>query len=221
MAVATATLIVAAMAGSKLYWILETGRDLTDLGGLWRGHRNVGALLAGVAMLPVAARLVRIPSSAALGDALTPAFCIALATVRIGCFLNGCCCGQSCDFPWAVRFPAGSDAWSQQVFDRLIQPSDPLSMPVHPLQIYLAIVGLLIGVTGIARIRSRQFNGEVFLYCVAAWGMVEAVMYGLRYQYSGGTHTVLVAIAVVAVLLLAVASRRQRGIPSTSGPIVE
>lgn len=209
---ATLILILAAMAGSKLYWIVETGRSLDDAGGLWLGHRGPGALLGGIAALPLATRFFRLPSAAALGDALAPAFCIALAAVRIGCFLNGCCCGRSCELPWAVRFPAGSDAWTYQVFERELLPSATISAPVHPLQLYLALAGVLIGVIGFAALARRRFQGQVLLGCVAAWAATEASFYGLRYQYSAGTHVVVALIAVVATTGMAALFQLRRGV---------
>ena len=45
--------------------------------------------------------------------------------------------------PWAVRFPAGSHAWVRQLNAGLVQPGDPLSLPVHPTQLYSCAAGLL------------------------------------------------------------------------------
>ncbi|MCG3126087.1 MAG: Prolipoprotein diacylglyceryl transferase [Phycisphaerae bacterium] len=47
-------------------------------------------------------------------DILTPSLALGLAIGRLGCFLNGCCWGDTCDLPWAVRFPFGSNAQMQQ-----------------------------------------------------------------------------------------------------------
>jgi phosphatidylglycerol:prolipoprotein diacylglycerol transferase len=43
-------------------------------------------------------------------DIIAPSAALGLAIGRIGCFLNGCCFGSTCDLPWAVRFPFGSNA---------------------------------------------------------------------------------------------------------------
>ncbi len=42
-------------------------------------------------------------------DIFAPALMLGLAFGRIGCFLNGCCYGKTCDLPWAVTFPAIND----------------------------------------------------------------------------------------------------------------
>jgi phosphatidylglycerol:prolipoprotein diacylglycerol transferase len=52
-------------------------------------------------------------------DILAPSAALGLAIGRIGCLLNGCCFGTTCDLPWAVRFPLGSSASINQWQDRL------------------------------------------------------------------------------------------------------
>jgi phosphatidylglycerol---prolipoprotein diacylglyceryl transferase len=201
-------LTLAALAGGKLYWLLESGRSLADWGGLWRGYRHPGALLTWVVLLPFGARLMRGVPAAGLGDALAPGCCLALTVLRIGCFLNGCCCGHTCALPWAVRFPAGADAWTHQVFARLIPVSAPLSLPVHPLQLYVALWSGLIGAAGWARLPSRRFNGEVLLGSIVLFAAGETALYGLRYQYSPMTQLVLAAITGLAAAALVWSRRR-------------
>ncbi len=53
-------------------------------------------------------------------DFLTPYVAFVHAFGRIGCFLNGCCYGDPCDLPWAVKFPG-------------------MERAVHPTQLYEAV----------------------------------------------------------------------------------
>ena len=50
-------------------------------------------------------------------DIMAPSAALGMALGRVGCFLNGCCWGGTCDLPWAVQFPYGSPAevrqWSE------------------------------------------------------------------------------------------------------------
>ncbi len=39
-------------------------------------------------------------------DILAPSLALGLAIGRLGCFLNGCCFGATCDYPWGIEFPA-------------------------------------------------------------------------------------------------------------------
>jgi phosphatidylglycerol:prolipoprotein diacylglycerol transferase len=52
-------------------------------------------------------------------DIIAPSVALGLAFGRVGCFLNGCCFGGTCDLPWAVRFPFGSSACVHQWKERL------------------------------------------------------------------------------------------------------
>ncbi len=47
-------------------------------------------------------------------DIIAPSAALGLAFGRIGCLLNGCCFGGTCDLPWAIRFPFGSNVCMHQ-----------------------------------------------------------------------------------------------------------
>ncbi len=65
-----------------------------------------------------------------------PSLAWGLAITRVGCFMNGCCWGSVCAapndptlstaaYPWAVRFPYGSNAMNQQYrFGQLTLPNE-------------------------------------------------------------------------------------------------
>jgi phosphatidylglycerol---prolipoprotein diacylglyceryl transferase len=70
-----------------------------------------------------------------LGDALAPAMVLGAGIGRIGCLLNGCCFGGTCDVPWAVTFPIGSPPYRHQVDKNILDTygitfgSDPSAAP--------------------------------------------------------------------------------------------
>ena len=51
----------------------------------------------------------------AVGDLIAPSVMLGMAIGRLGCFLNGCCYGGDCEYPWAVRFPPDSPPYIDQV----------------------------------------------------------------------------------------------------------
>lgn len=58
-------------------------------------------------------------------DIVAPCVLVGLGFGRIGCFLNGCCFGQPCDYPWSISFPYGSIPMQAQFHEgRLAVPGD-------------------------------------------------------------------------------------------------
>lgn len=51
----------------------------------------------------------------AVADLIAPSVLLGMAIGRIGCFLNGCCYGGECEYPWAVRFPQDSPPYVDQL----------------------------------------------------------------------------------------------------------
>lgn len=79
---------------------------------------------------------------------------------RIGCFLNGCCFGKACSAAWAVEFPPDSPAGTVMG-----------SLPLHPTQLYSAIIALVIWMVLHAlenRRRPDGFLAAVFLVLFGA-----------------------------------------------------
>ena len=94
-------------------------------------------------------------------DVMAPSIAIGILFGRVGCFLNGCCYGDACQFPWAVSFPKYSPAWSQHVDLGMISRDAATSLPVHPTQIYAAIDGLVLLLLLSAFYPFRRRHGEV------------------------------------------------------------
>jgi phosphatidylglycerol---prolipoprotein diacylglyceryl transferase len=135
---------------------------------VWEGGGLVfyGGMLFGVVGVLVYARVrhVHLP---VLLDILAPALALGLACGRVGCFLAGCCWGDVClrpqelaglttplihyqvhsvpvlstpAMPLAVRFPKGSRAFEQHQKLGLISAEAVRSLPVHPVQLYEALL---------------------------------------------------------------------------------
>ena len=148
-------------------------RDAEFAGQIMHGQsrfRLFGLLLIGVPALFVYSRLTGI-AFRRLADLFALPALLWLAIVRLGCFMEGCCWGdlvsepdafagiadpglarQVLTLPWlpfdllplAISFPAGSFAWQQHMALGLIQPGVPVSLPVHPVQLYEMVLLLLL-----------------------------------------------------------------------------
>ena len=164
------------MAGSILgarfvyvttYWKQEfANQPLSEIfmiqhGGLVFYGGLIGAALASVIYL----RWKKLPVWK-IADILAPSIALGSVFGRAGCLLNGCCYGRPCHWPWAIQFPNGSDAWSQQFQAGLVSATGP-SLPVHPTEIYDGLLNLLLYLALAWLFRRRKFDGQIFaLYLV-------------------------------------------------------
>lgn len=141
------------------------------------GHRLAGGMLAGTIVVVLGCRLLRLQQFA-FSDATAPVAGLALAIGRLGCFMAGCCSGRISDLPWALRYPPGNEAHSWHVAAGLIAADATLSLPVHPLPLYFALVGLLAFALPFSR--HVRFPGERGLLVVVVLGFGHAVVETLR-----------------------------------------
>jgi phosphatidylglycerol---prolipoprotein diacylglyceryl transferase len=107
------------------------------------GVASWGGYLGGLAGLALYSRLYRqeLPRHA---DLVASALGLGVAVGRWACFLNGDDFGTLSGLPWAVAFPHGSYPFVAQVRAGLISPLADLSLPVHPVQLYLSLNGLVV-----------------------------------------------------------------------------
>ena len=139
--------VIGGMVGAKLLWVIEhRGEEpfvslLLSRGGMsWFGG-FAGGLLAGLWVM----QRQRLPKLAVLAAA-TPALAIGHALGRIGCFLVGDDYGRPTDLPWGVAFPQGLP---------------PTAVPVHPTQLYEAI--LLVPLAWLLARWRRQGRPDTFV----------------------------------------------------------
>lgn len=121
------------------------------------GLTSFGGVIAGVGFMVVWARRAGW-SVRLLLDVIGPAGLVMHAIGRLGCLLNGCCYGGVCKLPWGVHFP---DA--------------PAGVPMHPAQIYdalmnLAAVPLILWVE-----RRGQSRGQVFALVLVFHGLARFI----------------------------------------------
>lgn len=89
-------------------------------------------------------------------DLLAPCAGVLVFFARIGCFIAGCDFGTVTNVPWAVRYPPHTAAFRRHLDAGWIHASDATSLPVHPAQLYEALVGLAMVGVGIWMDRSLR-----------------------------------------------------------------
>jgi phosphatidylglycerol:prolipoprotein diacylglycerol transferase len=119
---------IGGILGSKILYIFENIPDLIadPIGMIFSGSGLVfhGGLIGGT----IAVVIVLYKSKKSIGvyaDIIGPLLLIGQGFGRIGCFFAGCCHGKACSLPWAITFP---------------HASPPADYPVHPTQLYEALL---------------------------------------------------------------------------------
>jgi phosphatidylglycerol---prolipoprotein diacylglyceryl transferase len=132
---------------------------LVQAGGVWYGGLLLGS---GVAVLYMWRH--RMPVLKTF-DAYAPGIAFGHILGRVGCFAAGCCYGEPTNLPWGVTF---TDPLAQAL------SGTPLHVPLHPTQLYEALVNALIFAILLWLFRRKRFDGQVlgayfFLYGVARY----------------------------------------------------
>jgi phosphatidylglycerol:prolipoprotein diacylglycerol transferase len=145
-------------------------------------------------------------------DVVAPVLMIGLGFGRIGCFLNGCCYGEQCNLPWAIRFPYFSNAYVEQYQQgKLIVPPQlqspagllnphipPVStdadlraaaaataaLPVQPTQLYSSFTAFLLAALLIAYLGLPHADGRVFALMLMLEGFARYVLELIRVEPS-------------------------------------
>jgi len=156
---------VGGLVGARAFYVLQYwGTRVTsfwEVFEIWKGGIVLyGSILGGTAAF-LLYRAFRPFAIRPMLDAIAPALAFGIAIGRIGCFLNGCCWGDTCDLPWAVSFPKNSPPWQAEVARGLILPDAGHTLSLHPTQLYSTIDGLILLTLLNAFYPLRRRDGEV------------------------------------------------------------
>ncbi len=189
-------LIVGGILGARLFYVVSypdhvfdkplfpqapwTEVFMVQRGGLVFYGGLIGAALACV----LHARLRKLPLWR-LADVLAPSIALGYAIGRIGCFLNGCCFGRLCDLPWAVRYPTQSDVWQRHFEAGWTAIGEP-SAPVHPTQLYDALLSVALYAGLAVLFRRRRFDGQIFATYLMGYAIERGYVELFRGDYPPG-----------------------------------
>ena len=157
--------LIGALIGTRAWWILQYDHPANLYRAIffWEGsYVYFGGLLGGIAGA-VAYLYATRNMDWRIADVVAPYLALGQAFGRVGCFLNGCCYGSVCEYPWAVTFPEGSHVHRHQINVGIIPPDAAQPLPVHPTQLY-SIAGLLLICF---LLRRNLFKGSPFTFAIA------------------------------------------------------
>ena len=211
---AVAILAVVVFAGGRLHFALtkwhlfaaDPSRLLRFSSG---GLHAPGAILAGAVGGGLALRALGLPVLR-FADAFAPAVGVGIGIARIGCFLNGCCFGVTCAYPWAVSFGPDTAAYLEQIERGVLRPGAAGSLPVHPLPLYFAAAAFAMAGFLVWLQPRKRFDGHVVLWLLFLFSVSSALLeplrghHSLRVYWAGEPQLLWVsgAVALVTALVL-------------------
>jgi phosphatidylglycerol:prolipoprotein diacylglycerol transferase len=172
------------MIGARLFYCVEYwGQEIKsvwDALQYWKGGVvYYGGIVGGTIAFFVYRHFKPFPLRPFL-DVMAPSIAVGTLFGRLGCFLNGCCYGDVCQFPWAMSFPKYSPPWGQQVHLGLISQAAAQSLPVHPTQLYSAFDALVLLLLMSAFYPLRRRDGEVMGILMLAYPVTRFLIEYLR-----------------------------------------
>jgi len=196
--------MLGSLLGARIFFVLQYGEPSE----LWRallvwegGLVFYGGLIGGLAAAAIHLALRGTPFLNA-ADSVAPYLALGEAITRVGCFLNGCCWGTMCTWPWAVTFPPHSPAFSQQVHDGLLSPEASHALPVHPTQLYMTCGLVLVCLVLKGVLVRRPPAGVVFFGYLLLYGLLRFLVELVRGDSAHSVGGITVSGAVSLTLLL-------------------
>lgn len=174
-----------ALVGSRiLQVIVERERFEGDLvGGLLRPEGGIwyGALLGSITTVFVFARVKKLSPLLAL-DVMAPAWSLAHAVGRVGCFLGGCCFGVPHDGGLAVVFPKNSAAYTELGHHNAMYVNEQGTVALFPVQLFEAAGEMVLVGVLIALLLRGAKNGAVILTYAGAYAVLRFVLEWWRFD---------------------------------------
>lgn len=218
----------AGLIGARAFYILryESGAALWRAFFIWQGGlAYYGALIAAFIVVFAWLLMYRIPMLKAF-DAIAAYVPLAHAIARLGCFLNGCCCGVPSERPWTLCFPPSSEAYRDQLDAGLIDAMAECSLPVHATQLYEAAGLLFIFALLWLLRRRRPADGVVLCAYLSLYGVLRFITESFRGDNApvAGPFTIYHVISLVLALAAGAAAfalKRRSTLNAESPPEVE
>ncbi len=133
-------------------------------------------------------------------DLMVPYMALAHGFGRIGCFFAGCCHGAPTSMPFGVVFPLASFAHQAQQSEGLVGLTEP-PLPVHPTQLYEALVEFALFSFLLLFARRKRYDGQLFLIWLATYACARFVIEFFRGDSERGVY--LLSTSQYAALLAA------------------
>lgn len=216
---------IGAIVGTRLFFLIATSAmtrtSVLEWMSLNRGTASWGAYLGAMIGVGLYCWFMKLQPWPWLDTGSSIAG-LGIFVGRWSCFLAGDDFGRITASSWGVRFPPGSYAYVAQVSRGDIQPWASLSLPVHPLQLYLGANGLLLFfIMTAVWSRTRQVPGRTFAVFWLLYPATRFLLEFLRDPAAGGAWSFLstsqwmcLALFIGAAVLLFLGRRTRHALPT-------
>ena len=200
---------VATLIGARfLYWIsrppVTGGYSFDDLTAVSpTGFALYGGLISGICVAFVLARWLKLDAFR-LADGVTIPIALAIAIIRLGCCLQGCCYGTTTDLPWAYLPTPASPAYFHQVMSSPVQAMAEIQ-PVHPTQVYEMLAALLVALLAIVLLLQKRRPGETAIIAFLVFTILRWIVFPLRAVQAGGEADVIIFQTLYPTILIGLA----------------
>lgn len=189
--------VVSAFIGSRAFFILINldlfKKEPLEAFKIWKGGLVFyGGLIVGAFVSILYMKLNQMPVWK-LADITSPSISLGIFFGRLGCFSAGCCYGKETSLPWAIIF-------------RDQRSLAKLNIPLHPTQLYEALVGLGLFIFLILWERRKGFDGELFFLFLLLYSIARFFIEILRGDPRGFLFNELLSTSQFIGILLAILS---------------
>jgi phosphatidylglycerol:prolipoprotein diacylglycerol transferase len=226
---------ISGVVGARLLYVLTNLSEFSSV-GQWFDLRSgglvaYGGFLGGFAGAFIYMRVKKLPVLA-FADCAAPAIAIGLCLTRIGCYLYGCDFGTRLPVSapaWLVRlgtFPRwvdnagelrGSPAFLHHVDTYGLARDANYAFPVHPTQLYEAVLGLALGAICLWVFQRRAFQGQALLVLTLGYSVARFLLEYLRDDPERGeafgfSTSQLISLLIIPVAAIAYSLLRKRAL---------
>ncbi len=177
-------IVISGIVGARIAYVASHWSDFAEQPyDILRVHQGglvfYGGFLATTLALWLFSRFHREPFGR-VADLVVTSVPLGHAFGRIGCLMHGCCHGSLFHGFCGVSYPAQSMAWQGQVEAGLISEHAACSLPVHPVQVYEALLNLVIYVWLLLAYRRPHRDGRIVAIYLMAYPVARFALEFLR-----------------------------------------
>ncbi len=215
--------MIGGLAGARVFYLLETMPETLNnpavILNIFGGTTSWGAYIGGFGGFFLYLKFNGM-RSLDYADVLCASLGLGPFIGRWSCYLHGCCYGSLTDLPWGIQYPPSSPLFWHQVDLGLLPQDASLSLPVHPLPVYLSLSALLVFIlTSFLWHKFKQNPGVTFLFYWLLYGSIRFVWEYFRgnaarwtsLEWNLGQIICILTVLISGLLLLRFYKKFKRG----------